>query len=1236
MPIKYGSLIQFDPVESIIKLQQANAEEAARNLVRTYVISDQMADRLTQLVIPQLQFETPADNKCLLFVGNYGTGKSHLMSVVTAIAEHGHLVSELRHPRVAAKAGEVAGKFKVIRTEIGHTTMNLREFLVDELEQGLEAMGVHYTFPSTSQRGNHIASFQEMMDAFHQQYPDHGLLLAVDELLDYLRNRRGQHLIGDFQFLREVGEACKYLRFRFMAGAQEAIFDSSTFENVADDLRRVKDRFEQVLLVKGDLKYVAAERLLKKTPAQENQVRSHLIRFTKFYSDMNERMDEFVRLFPVHPDYIDTFEELRVVEQRQVLKALSGALRDHLEKDVPDNAPGLLTYDQYWTTIASDASLRNKPDIAAVLERVQVLEQRIRLSAPPHVRDMALKIVDALAIHRLTTGDLKLKIGPTAQELRDTLCLYDPEVGELGGDPAEDLLTHVESVMAEIIRTVNGQFIGHAEASGQYYLDLAKDIDYDAQIDRRARVVGDDKLDEAYYNVLLDLLELPATRYQNTHLAWQYELPWLERRAPRDGYLFLGTPHERSTAQPERDFYLYFIQPWDEPTPLFEDQHKRDEIFFRLTEADDAFRTLVRRCAAAGELASTASGAHQEVYKEKQRTYRGLMGKWLSPRLTTAIAVTYRGVSKPLGDWLKGVKPVAGFYSDTPRDLVEGVAATCFAAYFKELAPDYPVFPVRITKNNREEAIRNALKWIAGSKTTLGAQVLDGLELLDGDQLNPEQSKYANYIRQRLADQPAGKVLNRDELFEDGYLAPTAFRLEPDFTLVVLISLIYSGHIVLNTSGKRYEVSDLPLLASTSVTELVGGWTHVQLPQDWNLPAIKTLFELLGLAPGLALDLTKGGQAAEKAIQDFHTRRLQLVEQLVLALNDVKNGLPLWGLALLNETELGNVRALLTGCKEFLEKLQSYTVPARFKGDKVKEPEVAAQQPALQKLKELRELIQLATDLGPGISYLGAAMHVLPADHNWAQLVQTERSAIMAMLLNPVERHNPGFRRQVMLRLTDLKKRYFEAYADLHATHRLDMAGEDRKTKLERDQVLTQLGALSAIPIVVPDLPSFYKRLGSLQSCHELTEKALEASPICKCNFRPSPLLEHEAAKVVLSELEDHLEHMQVHAVQSLRSLFTDPTLEQSKVLKAAEHAMIEAFRDSDQLPSPVTTEFVQMVQRVLDGLTPVTVSGEQLRGALLKGGSPATKEELLNRFKEYLDELSQNKDTGKIRFVLE
>jgi len=84
--MNYSELITFHPIESVIQLRDAGKDAAAREHVSTYVISEEMAQRLSQVVIPHLQYETPHDNKGLLVVGNYGTGKSHLMSVVSSLA----------------------------------------------------------------------------------------------------------------------------------------------------------------------------------------------------------------------------------------------------------------------------------------------------------------------------------------------------------------------------------------------------------------------------------------------------------------------------------------------------------------------------------------------------------------------------------------------------------------------------------------------------------------------------------------------------------------------------------------------------------------------------------------------------------------------------------------------------------------------------------------------------------------------------------------------------------------------------------------------------------------------------------------------------------------------------------------------------------------------------------------------------------------------------------------------
>ena len=783
--MKYGELIQFEPIESVVQLRDADEVDAARHLASTYVISAEMGEKLTGLVIPQLQFDQPHDNRGLLVVGNYGTGKSHLMSVISAVAENKDLASALNDAEVAAAAERISGRFKVVRTEIGATTMSLRDILVAELEEHLQNMGVSYTFPDASTISNNKRAFEDMMAAFQREYPDHGLLLVVDELLDFLRTRKDQELILDLNFLREVGEVCKDLRFRFIAGVQEAIFDSPRFSFVAESIRRVKDRFEQILIARKDVKFVVSERLLKKSADQQTKIREYLTPFAKFYGSMNERMDEFVRLFPVHPDYIDTFERVAAVEKREILKTLSLSMKALVDKLVPEDYPGLVAYDSYWSTLRENPSFRAVPDIKAVIDCSQVLEARIQQAfTRPAYKTMALRVIHALSVHRLTTGDIHANLGATPAELRDGLCLYQPGIEELGGDPADDLLSQVETVLREIKKTVSGQFISDNPDNRQYYLDLKKTDDFDALIEKRAESLDSSQLDRYYYEALKRVMECTDQTYVTGYKIWQHELEWLERKAARQGYLFFGAPNERSTAVPPRDFYLYFIQPND--PPHYKDEKKADEVFLKLTGADDEFRKSLRNYAAALDLAATSSGHAKSTYESKASNFLRDLVQWLQKHMINTFEVTFQGRTKSITEWVKGrsIRELSGIGAQERinfRDLINTVAGICLEGHFQDQAPEYPFFSVLITGANRQQAAQDALRAIAGqARTKQATAVLDALELLDGERLDPYRSKYAKHVLEIVKKKGHGQVTNRAELIHDvlglEYMDPDKLR----------------------------------------------------------------------------------------------------------------------------------------------------------------------------------------------------------------------------------------------------------------------------------------------------------------------------------------------------------------------------------------------------------------------------------------------------------------------------
>lgn len=1237
----YRDLIHFDPIESIVQLRDANEQDDAKRLVSSYVISDEMAERLTDLVFPQLQYHDPADNKGLFVVGNYGTGKSHLLSVISAVAEFGSLASALRHPNVATKAEEtIAGRFKVLRIEIGTTEMSLREIITAELEEFLAQSDIAHTFPSAGQVIGYKSAFEDMMGKFKRVYPDHGLLLVVDELLDYLRTRRDQALILDLSFLREIGEVSRDLHFRFIAGIQEMLFENPRFNFVSDSIRRVKDRFEQVLIARRDVKYVVAERLLGKTAEQQAKIRTHLSQFTHFYGRMNERLDEFVSLFPVHPDYIDVFEQISAIEKREVLKTLSLAMKRKLDEELPAGDPGLITYDQYWHTLRSNPSYRAVPEIREVIECSQVLENRIRQGLTrPAYKEMALRIIAGLSIHRLTTLDVYAPIGVTPEELRDGLCLYDPSIAELGGDPADDLLSLVETVLREIMRTVTEQFISFNADNRQYYLDLKKTENYDGIISKRMESLEDEVLNRSYFDALRRVMEFPEQTDFTGYRIWQHELEWRERKASRLGYLFFGSPNERSTAVPERDFYLYFLQPYD--PPYFKDSKNPDEVFFRLTKPDDSFNESLKRYAAALDLASRASGPAKAAYEGRANNALRSLVKWLQERLPTAYEVTYGGQSKALIEWVKGhITTVSGSRANV-RDIVNAVGSSCLAAHFQNKAPQYPTFSVLITSANQEQAAQGALRWINKPSTSQQAiAVLDALELLDGDRLVTAKSRYAQAVLTQLRKKGQGQVLNRSELIQEEqtieYFAPDSFRLEPEWLVVVLAALIHAGEMTLAVPGKKFDANSVDALASTPVAELAT-FKHIEAPKEWNLPALRALFEMLGLKPGQAQIVTQG---QDGPFQEMQTAVSTTIEQIVILQQQLNNGLLFWGRSLLSEPAQQQHQQKLVSLKTFLESLQAYSTPGRLKNFKYSADDVRAQQPGMDTLHNLAGLQQLLTELGPHSAYLAQAEIVMPEDHPWVAQAQQVRTKLLAQLEDAQQWTAPGLRQMARQTLQNLKQDYINAYIQRHTRARLGANDDQQKAKLlqaSRLRLLRRLATINLMPAA--QLTDYQNRLAGLISCFALTETELQKAPLCPhCQFKPNNPQEPQTnVGNILVALDSELDQMVSEWTQTLLDNLEDPTTQTAiELLKSADRQQIKAIMTDRALPDTIEDELLHGLREALSGLTKVTMQLEALRVALQTGGMPATSDELHKRFAAYLDSLMPDQGRDKVRIVLE
>ena len=1232
--MQYKDLLQFEPIETVIQLKDANQVDRAFHLLDTYVISDRMAEQLNELIINQLQFNRPADNKGLLVVGNYGTGKSHLMSVISTIAEREGASAHITNPEVAEKAKEIEGQFKVIRLEIGSVNTSLRDILCMAIEDGLAEMEITYSFPSEDQKIiNNKDSLEEMMGLFNEQFPDHGLLVVVDELLDYLRGRKEQELTLDLGFLREVGEICSKTRFRFVAGIQEMLFDNPRFNYVADPLRRVKERFEQVRIVREDIAYVVSERLLKKTDQQKALIREHLSQFTTLYNRLNEEMETYVNLFPIHPAYLTAFEKVNVAEKRVALKTISIEINKIINDSVSEESPGLISYDNYWRFIEEDSSYKSNPDIKEVLDKSKILKDRIQNAFGKKMyQPMALRIVNALAVYRLSTSDIFDKVGLTAEELRDDLFLH-PTTGMdfllEDDEPAEFLKTSVEAALKEIQKTVSYQYLSTNETNGQYYLDLKKDIDVESLIKQQAETIEDDKLDRYYFDILKQAITLEDNTYISGFKIWRHQLPWESRRVTREGYLFFGAPNERSTAQPERDFYLYMLRPYMQ-TP-FKDEQKADEVFFDYNRSDEAFDNLLKLYAAARDLAVTATSSTKSLYVRKAESYFKDLIKWLNKNFVHTFEITYKGKKGSVLEFGIFLQPDA-----TIQEIINTVAEGLLTDWFEQKYADYPIFSQvqgsYISRSNMETYIKDALQYLTGKETRQGAAILNGLVLLDSsNKLNPRKSGYANWIIELLNSKGHSQVINHGELVETVLIKGMEdlqytknFRMEPEFLVVLIGALVSSGDIEVSIDGKTYNALNLNELISLPINRLKQ-FNYIKKPSGLPIAELNAIFDLFDVRVPNFEDAM-----LSKAIVTTTERANESINETLRVIQLVKKGFPTWDGPLLSTTEIQENTQMLEQFKDFCEGLKRFNTPAKMRNLKYDLETIEAQQKAIDVLKELSDLDKKIKEIEQQVSYLRIAHANIGMQSEWGQKLDE----VLEELFYALKQHKDSA--QYLMQLTELKEDYIKIYIQAHDRSRLNANEEILKNKLLGSPEFKALKELSTHISILPNeqFVTWQRSIESLKACYHVSESNLQHSPICNhCKFRIAEAAENEKDK--LKYLQNELDTIFENWKETLLSNLNDETVKENiNLLQPKQRELVESFINTQEFLLPIDIRLTHAINDLLKGIEKVEITFSELED-MMANGNPLTVEEFRKRFEELISNSVGNGSSNRVRIML-
>ncbi len=1227
--MKYGELINFDPIDTVIQIRDADDAAKAAKLVETYVMSDDMAKMINDRILTQLSLDEVIDNKGVFLVGNYGTGKSHLMSVISVIAQDENMVRYLKNKNFVDYAKPIAGRFEVLRIEIGAVKTSLRDIITKELERDLSKRGISYSFPAEDTITGNKDALNEMMDRFEAEYGDKGYMLVIDELLDYLKSRTQMDLMLDLAFLRELGEFIKNSRFRIVCGVQESLFDNPAFSFVAATLLKVKDRYEQAIIRREDIAYVVSERILKKNSKQKARIREHLQKFCSLYNNMAERLEEFVELYPIHPVYIDIFQRVYLAEKREVLKTISATVKEIIDLEVPEDQPGVKSYDTYWKYIKENLAKKAEPEIKEVLDKSGVLEDIIRRSFTSKAiyKPLALQVIYALSVHRLTTGGLDVRSGLTVQNLKDDLCLYmDTPVKE-----EEFLTSTVQSVMKAIVDTVSGQFIEYNKDNEQYFLDLKKDIDYDAKIDQKAGMLHDSQLNDYFYSIIYDMLDWEAVEYVPGFKIYEYFINWENKNIYREGYLFMGNPEERSTAQPPRDFYIYFLPPYGVHSAGGD--RKQDEVFFKFN-GDEEFRESLKMYSAAKEMEVLAAQSDvKKIYGKKAEDLKKTVKRWIDSNKLSCFTVTYRGVTRQMLEVLHGRR----ISDKTFKEIIDTASSLSLSEYFSEKYPKYPRFQVRVTERNIHEVLSRGLDYIAGKQIQDGANLLDSFGLLSGGKIRPENSMYAMYFVKKLSRMPGNSVLNAADIFENPYrdvYYDKEFKLGREWIVLILAALAYSGHVTLTAANNiRYDASNLDALARENKSNLYS-FKHIARPKAPAMDQLKRLFGILGIPEGLIVN----PNTWEDAVKEMLTVVKGLSGRALHAITILNEGFALWGEPLIPGNIMEDYKERIRKVLDFGNAVNSrFNSPAKLQNFDYTMEQLGEIEDGIKVIEIVEIYEDFKSKCSANVEYFSKVELVFD-DKSWIDRIRAEKAAFEKArdaIRTSDERADHGT--IINNRLKALKEEYITYYTELHAKCRLGVTDSARKGEILEGQTMTNLRKLTNISGIL-SVGKFNeiveKELSPLKVCYELTPDQLKQSHICPhCHLKPSD--NEIPVRGRLDMIEDKLDKLAAEWTATLLASVEDPlVIKDIEYLKSEQRKTVKSFIEGRRLPEVVDNHFVDAINTLLKGLDKVEVDIGELNEIVSSWG-PCTTDDLKAKFEALIAEWSKGRDKNRLRIII-
>jgi hypothetical protein len=1211
-------LLHFEEIEAVIKIGK---DEKAQENVENYVISESLRNNLSHM----LEIMSGSTHKSFNIVGNYGTGKSHFIAFVAAILEHPDYRVLIKDAEIAKKAEGLDRRYLVVKFELGATQgISLRRIFFEQIKQQLlERYDIDVRAIDLNADYDNKKNVLNILSDIKAADPEAGLVVIVDEISDFLKQKTKPDMAYDLALLRELGEISQESDFLYFGTMQEHVFTDPKYVDQAESVARINQRYVTITITKDDVSQVLTHRVLRKDADQKLQLEGILSDYRKYFPNFAAQSDKYIDLFPIHPYVIDVFEGLPYFENRGIITFSA----DNVKLILDQPAPLFITYDRVYDLIDAVHEIRNQPTVAEVIKVIQALQSKIDL-LDARFREDAKKLIKALAVLKLLGG--VNKNGATSQELANTLMITPP--GKMLVEP-EMARDNIERIMKNIREVTVGQYIDYGE--GRYFLNLTKVDDYDAYIEQKAQavVVGNTaEIEKAFRDYALSELGLKEKNpFINGKAIYGDTTTWTTHRSFRPGLMVIGRDEGIQAQYGDYRFTLH--GPTGGKIPA-----EQNALTLTVDFPNELTAKLVR--ARAAELLAN-DNVHKKVMLQLSKDAIKEFGEAYLSLLVSKGGVQFAGHKIEMAK-LPSQRPLNNL-----ADIVEHVKSQVLEDTFAEKYKKYPVFNTLLTEANLPSEVTRTLQSLERQATVqldMNSQgYLTSFGAYKDNHFSTSGSEMCQLILARIeANDKINKVTSVEELTNE--LAREPWGLQRELVYLLLGTLLFNGYLIfVRQGGARLHASDVSPLIKNGL-DFFNDIRYLERDKDIDVEAVAAIFNMLGLQAGLVRDK----DSRSDAVKELRKKGLELKEKLTQVRQAMQStvvegadhpDIPSGAL----QEALNSLAALEKPVNEFSE----VSKVADF-GKLETSPEILnSLKGCLRDLGTLDGFLHDWRDesLGSGLSRMNQAVKLLPALSSVASksekttISELERIAIdsKAIYADIKQLLDSNQRRPLKGKLEQFRNKYDTLYYNLHRR----MVGEDapwaQLAEIRQGARYAALNQLKSLPFISSaPFNQLALEITSLdrKRCRDFSALTLTihvSCPYCRFPEEGQSLIDlPKRVEDIHHRLDDLWEAWGTQIINEL------PVLKNKLGLLPPGHRKeIEQLQRTGKIPDNLSNEMIAALFDLTSDLQAIEIDLYALGEYLVDRGSALTEDEMRTALDEYLITLLKGHDRSLVRFKI-